>query len=48
MHECMSDYAGGTSGIAGTSSAKGVEVGTSSGTGGGEGCDGGGVGAKNG
>ena len=40
----MSDYAGG---IAGTSSAKGVEVGTS-GTGGGEGCGGGGVGAKNG
>ena len=43
MHECMSDYAGGTSGIAWTSSTKGVEVGTS-GTGGGEGCGGGGVG----
>ena len=45
MHECMSDYASGTSG---TSLAKGVEVGTSSGTRGGEGCDGGGMGAKNG
>ena len=42
------DYAGGTSGIAEASSVKGVEVGTSSGTGGGECCDGGGVGAENG
>ena len=40
----MSDYAGGTSGTTGTSSAKEVEVGTESG----EGCGGGGVGAKNG
>ena len=39
MHECMSDYAGGT---VETSSAKEVEVGTSSGT------AGGGVGAENG
>ena len=38
MHECMSDYVGG---ILGTTE-------TSSGTGGGEGCDGGGVGAENG
>ena len=45
MHECMSDYAGGT---VGTFSTKRVEVGTSSGTGGGEGCDGGGVVAENG
>ena len=48
MHECMSDYIGGTSETTEASSAKGVEVGTSSGTGGGEGCDGGGVGAENG
>ena len=48
MHECMCDYAGGTLGTTETSLAKGVEVGTSSGTGGGEGCDGGGVGAENG
>ena len=41
----MRDYTGGTSG---SSSAKGVEVGTSSGTRGGEGCDGGGVGVENG
>ena len=47
MHECMSDYAGGTLGAAGTSSVKGVEVGTS-GTGRGEGCGGGGLGAENG
>ena len=45
MHECMSDYAGGTSGTTEASLAKKVEVGTSSGTGGGECCDGGGVGA---
>ena len=48
MHECMSAYTSGTSRIAETSSAKGVEVGTSSGIGGGEGCDGGGMGAENG
>ena len=41
----MSNYAGGT---VGTSSAKGVEVGTSSRIGGGECCDGGEVGAENG
>ena len=41
----MSDYAGGTSGTTEASLAKKVEVGTSSGTGGGECCDGGGVGA---
>ena len=44
----MSDYAGETSGTVKTSLAKGVEVGTSLGTGGGEGCDGGGVGAEKG
>ena len=43
----MSDYAGGTSRTVGTSSANGVEVGTS-GIGGGEGCGGGGVGTENG
>ena len=41
----MSDYVGRTSG---TSSTKGVEMETSSRTGGGEGCGGGGVGAENG
>ena len=44
----MSDYAGGTSGTIETASAKRVEVGISSGIGGGECCDGGGVGAENG
>ena len=48
MHECMSDYARGTSGTAEASSVKRVEMGTSSGIGGGECCDGGGVGAENG
>ena len=48
MHECMSDYAGGTSGTTKTSSVKGAKLGTFSGIGGGECCDGGGVGAKNG
>ena len=44
----MSDYAGGTSRTTEIASAKRVEVGTSSGTRGGEGCDGGGVGVENG
>ena len=44
----MSDYTGGTSGTAEASSTKGVEMGTSSGIGGGECCDGEGVGAENG
>ena len=44
MHECMSDYAGGTSETVETSSVKGVEVGG----GGGEDCGGEGVGEENG
>ena len=44
----MSDYAGGTLGTAEASSAKGAKMGTSSGIGGDECCDGGGVGAENG
>ena len=48
MHECMSDYAGGTSGTAEASSVKRAKLGTSSGIGGGECCDSGVVGAKNG
>ena len=48
MHECMSDYTGGISGTTEASLVKEVEVGTSSGIGGGECCDGGGMGAENG
>ena len=44
MHECMSDYAGGTSETTRASLAKGVEVGVE----GGEDCGGERVGAENG
>ena len=42
MHECMSDYVGGTLGTSGTSSTKGVEMGAEDG----EGCGGRGVGLE--